>query len=49
VRTAFNPNLSRAWFGAVNEVINQITMLAIILTGAALIREREHGTIEHLW
>lgn len=48
VRTAFNPNLSRAWFGAVNEVINQITMLAIILTGAAVIREREHGTIEHL-
>jgi len=48
IRTAFNPNLRRAWFGAVNEVINQITMLAIILTGAALIREREHGTIEHL-
>ncbi|SFP81945.1 ABC-2 type transport system permease protein [Geopseudomonas sagittaria] len=48
VRTAFNPNLTRAWFGAVNEVVNQITMLAMILTGAALIREREHGTIEHL-
>ncbi len=48
VRMAFNPNLSRSWFGAVNEVINQITMLSIILTGAALIREREHGTIEHL-
>jgi len=48
VRSAFNPNLTRAWFGAVNEVINQITILAIILTGAALIREREHGTIEHL-
>mgnify|MGYP002714762607 CR=1 FL=1 len=48
VRIAFNPNLTRAWFGAVNEVINQITMLSIILTGAALIREREHGTIEHL-
>jgi len=48
VRMAFNPNLVRAWFGAVNEVINQITMLSIILTGAALIREREHGTIEHL-
>ena len=48
VLTAFNPNLTRAWFGAVNEVINQITILAIILTGAALIREREHGTIEHL-
>lgn len=48
IRMAFNPNLVRAWFGAVNEVVNQITMLAIILTGAALIREREHGTIEHL-
>jgi ABC-2 type transport system permease protein len=48
VRVAFNPNLTRSWFGSVMEVINQITMLAIILTGAALIREREHGTIELL-
>jgi ABC-2 type transport system permease protein len=30
------------------ELINSITMLSIILTSAALIREREHGTIEHL-
>ena len=29
-------------------VIDNVTLLAIILTGAALIREREHGTIEHL-
>ncbi|BCD88555.1 ABC transporter permease [Pseudomonas solani] len=48
VRTLFNPNLTQAWFGGVMEVINQITMLSIILTGAALIREREHGTVEHL-
>ncbi len=48
LRVQFNPNLTRAWFGSVMEVINQITMLSIILTGAALIREREHGTIEHL-
>ncbi|WP_322527610.1 ABC transporter permease [Salinicola sp. LHM] len=48
IRTRYNPNLIQSWFGAVNEVINQITMLSIILTGAALIREREHGTIEHL-
>lgn len=48
IRNAFNPNLTRAWFGAINEVVNQITMLSIILTGAALIREREHGTLEHL-
>ncbi|MGK8705861.1 ABC transporter permease [Metapseudomonas otitidis] len=48
IRTLFNPNLTQAWFGGVMEVINQITMLSIILTGAALIREREHGTVEHL-
>ncbi|HGM7377103.1 TPA: ABC transporter permease [Pseudomonas aeruginosa] len=48
VRADFNPNLTQAWFGAVMEVVNQITMLSIILTGAALIREREHGTVEHL-
>jgi ABC-2 type transport system permease protein len=44
----FNPNLEQAWFGSLMEIINDVTMLSIILTGAALIREREHGTIEHL-
>ena len=48
VRTRFNPNLEHAWFGALMQIINNVTMLSIILTGAALIREREHGTIEHL-
>jgi ABC-2 type transport system permease protein len=48
LRTRFNPNLTRSWFGAVVKLIDQVTMVAIILTGAALIREREHGTIEHL-
>jgi len=48
LRMRFNPNLTGSWFGAVTAVINNITMMAIILTGAALIREREHGTIEHL-
>ncbi len=48
VRVKFNPNLNGTWFGGVMEIINNITMLSIILTGAALIREREHGTLEHL-
>lgn len=48
VRVLFNPNLSSVWFGSVMELINSITALSLILTGAALIREREHGTIEHL-
>jgi len=48
LRMRFNPALTQAWFGALMEIINNVTMLSIILTGAALIREREHGTIEHL-
>lgn len=48
LRNRFNPNLTQSWFGAINELINSVTMLSIILTGAALIREREHGTLEHL-
>ncbi|HEY9025871.1 MAG TPA: ABC transporter permease, partial [Burkholderiaceae bacterium] len=48
LRLRFNPNLEHAWFGSLMELINNVTMLSIILTGAALIREREHGTIEHL-
>jgi len=48
IRARFNPNLEQSWFGGLMEIINNITMLSIILTGAALIREREHGTIEHL-
>src|SRR5215472_11921232 len=48
VRIAFNPNVSTAWFTSVMGIINSITMLAIILAGAAVVREREHGTMEHL-
>lgn len=48
LRARFNPELNQTWFGALMEVINNVTMLSIILTGAALIREREHGTVEHL-
>lgn len=48
LRYAFNPNLSSEWFTTIMEVISNITMFTVLLTGAALIREREHGTIEHL-
>lgn len=48
LRARFNPALEPSWFGSLVQVINFITMLSIILTGAALIREREHGTVEHL-
>ena len=48
IRTAFNPNHYSEWFLGIMAIINNITMLTIVLTGAALIREREHGTVEHL-
>ena len=47
-RRAFNANGNPVWFASLMALINQVTMLTVILTGAALIREREHGTIEHL-
>ncbi|MBX7121318.1 MAG: ABC transporter permease [Opitutaceae bacterium] len=48
LRARFNPALEPSWFGSLVQVINHIAMLSIILSGAALIREREHGTVEHL-
>ncbi len=45
---AFNPNATSGWFMSINGIINNITMLAILLCGAAVIREREHGTMDHL-
>jgi ABC-2 type transport system permease protein len=48
VRLAFNPNANSIWFTSVMGIINNVTMLAIILAGAALVREREHGTMDHL-
>jgi len=47
-RKAFNPNGDTSWFNSIVAMINQVTLLTTVLTGAALIREREHGTIEHL-
>lgn len=44
----YNPNLNSSWFGSINEVISNIMMFSILLAGASLMREKEHGTIEHL-
>jgi ABC-2 type transport system permease protein len=47
-RAFFNPNLDGIRFHSVVAVVQNVTMLAILVVGAAVIREREHGTIEHL-
>ncbi len=48
VRISFNPNITTAWFTGVMSIVNNVSMLAIILAGAAVVREREHGTTDHL-
>lgn len=48
IRVKYNPNLISKWQDALVELLIIITMLTILLPGAALLREREHGTLEHL-
>src|SRR5581483_3266282 len=48
IRIAFNPNVATAWFTSVMGILGSVNILAIILAGAALVREREHGTMDHL-
>jgi ABC-2 type transport system permease protein len=48
LRIAFNPNSDPAWFVSAMAIVDSITMLSIILAGAAIVREREHGTMDHL-
>ena len=47
-RARFNPNMQQSWFVAVNQLINNVSVLAIFLCGAAVLRERERGNLEHL-
>jgi ABC-2 type transport system permease protein len=47
-RARFNANMEQGWFVAVNQIVNNVSVLALFLTGAAVLREREHGTLEHL-
>jgi ABC-2 type transport system permease protein len=48
VRAFFNPNLEEQRHTAIMEIVNNVCLLSIVLVGAAVVREREHGTIEHL-
>ena len=44
----FNPNTTSHWFFSVTNIVGFIFLLAMMLVGAAIIREKERGTIEHL-
>ena len=48
MRVEYNANLDETWFASLLEVLNQITMVSMLVAAAAMVREREHGTVEHL-
>ncbi|UDW83042.1 ABC transporter permease [Pasteurella canis] len=48
INVLFNSNLKTEWYMPVTQITGNSTLLTLILVGAAVIREREHGTIEHL-
>jgi ABC-2 type transport system permease protein len=48
LRIAFNQTVESTWFTGAMALLQVINMLAILLTGAAVMRERERGTLEHL-
>src|SRR5271165_2958287 len=48
MHVAYNPNVLTSWFNSIMGIVNNVTMLSIILSGAAVVREREHGTMDHL-
>lgn len=47
-RVQFNPNIESAWFSSLLEMLNMITMISMLLTAAAMVREKEQGTLEQL-
>lgn len=48
INIQFNPNGDSKWFLPLMQEGNNAALLILILVGAAVIRERERGTIEHL-
>jgi ABC-2 type transport system permease protein len=47
-RVWFNPALDEKWFATISELLTMITVACILLPAAALVREKERGTIEQL-
>jgi ABC-2 type transport system permease protein len=47
-RSLYNPNQSDTWFVPISELLEAITLFSILLPAAAMVREKERGTIEQL-
>ncbi|PJG82927.1 ABC transporter permease [Caviibacterium pharyngocola] len=48
INVLYNPNYSSRWFMGTMQIVGNLNLLVLLLVGAAVIRERERGTIEHL-
>ena len=48
IRVEYNANMTSAWFSSMLEMFNMSTMISMLLTAAAMVREREYGTMEQL-
>jgi len=47
-RVWFNPNQDDTWFMSISELLTIITLFSVLLPGAAMVREKERGTVEQL-
>jgi ABC-2 type transport system permease protein len=48
VRMWHNPDLNEHWYSTISELLTMMTVMCILLPAAALVREKERGTIEQL-
>ncbi len=47
-RLWYNPTLNEAWYSTIAELLTMTTVACILLPAAALVREKERGTVEQL-
>lgn len=48
IRAWYNADQNDAWFMAISQLLNIVTVFAILLPAAAAVREKERGTVEQL-
>lgn len=48
-RVWFNQDQNETWFQSLSHILRMITLFAVLLPAAALVREKERGTIEQLF
>ena len=47
-RVWFNQDQNETWFESISHLLRMITIFAMLLPAAALVREKERGTVEQL-